>query len=178
MSTIVSDPGRADPHRAVYIMSRDNILEADSDADRTLDPDLPVRQANLALEAAFPDLQRNLVVMIEADDAFDARDAAEELSAMLRADRERYPVLLSNGNLLERRDLGNGRHRVLWHDPFPKPSYLFALVAGVLVSGLVTDVATAPVANCDLTFDDVVTGEDALQWAVETARCLDVEECP
>lgn len=66
------------------------ILEVDTDSDRTLTTELPVRRANLALEAAFPDLQRNLVVMVEADDAFDARDAAEELSAKLRSDPDRY----------------------------------------------------------------------------------------
>ena len=46
------------------------------------------------------------------------------------ADKAANPVLLSNGNLVESEDLPNGRHRALWHDPFPKPSYLFALVAG------------------------------------------------
>jgi aminopeptidase N len=48
----------------------------------------------------------------------------------LRADKARYPVLLSNGNLVEQGDLDGGRHFAKWHDPFPKPSYLFALVAG------------------------------------------------
>jgi len=48
----------------------------------------------------------------------------------LQADKARYPVLLSNGNLLGTRDLPGGRHEAVWHDPFPKPSYLFALVAG------------------------------------------------
>ncbi|WP_417910564.1 aminopeptidase N [Candidatus Electronema sp. PJ] len=43
------------------------------------------------------------------------------------------PVLLSNGNLLEQGTLDNGRHFAIWQDPFPKPSYLFALVAGQLV---------------------------------------------
>jgi aminopeptidase N len=47
----------------------------------------------------------------------------------LRADKARYPVLLSNGNLVEQGTLDNGRHFAKWHDPFPKPSYLFALVA-------------------------------------------------
>ena len=52
----------------------------------------------------------------------------------LRADKAKYPVLLSNGNLVEQGDLDNGRHYAKWHDPFPKPSYLFALVAGDLVA--------------------------------------------
>ncbi len=50
----------------------------------------------------------------------------------VEAERERYPVLLSNGNLNDARELADGRHRAVWHDPFPKPAYLFALVAGDL----------------------------------------------
>jgi aminopeptidase N len=50
----------------------------------------------------------------------------------LIADRRRFPVLLSNGNRVESRDLADGRHLVRWEDPFPKPSYLFALIAGDL----------------------------------------------
>ena len=46
------------------------------------------------------------------------------------ADRNAYPVLLSNGNLIDKGSLGNGQHWVKWEDPIPKPSYLFALVAG------------------------------------------------
>ncbi len=46
--------------------------------------------------------------------------------------KARFPVLLSNGNLIEAADIGDGRHVAKWHDPFPKPSYLFALVAGDL----------------------------------------------
>ena len=52
----------------------------------------------------------------------------------LRADKAKYPVLLANGNLVEQGDLDDGRHYAKWHDPFPKPSYLFALVAGDLVA--------------------------------------------
>ena len=48
----------------------------------------------------------------------------------LRAADERLPVLLSNGNLVEQGTLADGRHFARWSDPFPKPSYLFALVAG------------------------------------------------
>ena len=47
-------------------------------------------------------------------------------------DKTKYPVLLSNGNCTLRRDLDGGRHMARWVDPFPKPSYLFALVAGNL----------------------------------------------
>jgi len=50
----------------------------------------------------------------------------------IRADRKAQPVLLSNGNLEDSGELPDGRHFAVWHDPFPKPSYLFALVAGDL----------------------------------------------
>ena len=48
------------------------------------------------------------------------------------ADKKHYPVLLSNGNLLEEGDLPDNKHFAIWEDPFKKPSYLFALVAGDL----------------------------------------------
>lgn len=62
----------------------------------------------------------------------DRPDVMSEYRVTLRADRKRYPVLLSNGNLVSQSDLPDGRHEACWHDPFPKPSYLFALVAGTL----------------------------------------------
>ena len=63
----------------------------------------------------------------------DRPDVMAKFTVMLRADKKQYPVLLSNGNLIEEGDLGDGRHYALWEDPFKKPSYLFALVAGKLV---------------------------------------------
>ena len=62
----------------------------------------------------------------------DRPDVMAVFTVTLRADKTRFPVLLSNGNLVESGDIGQGRHKVRWHDPFPKPSYLFALVAGTL----------------------------------------------
>ncbi|HMX11487.1 MAG TPA: aminopeptidase N [Burkholderiaceae bacterium] len=64
----------------------------------------------------------------------DRPDVMAVFSVTLRANKSRYPVLLSNGNLVEQGDLDNGRHYAKWHDPFPKPSYLFALVAADLVA--------------------------------------------
>ena len=49
----------------------------------------------------------------------------------LRADKLRCPKLLCNGNLVAEGELDNGRHFATWHDPHPKPSYLFALVAPI-----------------------------------------------
>ncbi|WP_428506023.1 aminopeptidase N [Roseateles sp.] len=64
----------------------------------------------------------------------DRPDVMAVYTVLLRADKAKFPVLLSNGNLLDSGDLDNGRHFAKWHDPFPKPSYLFALVAGDLVA--------------------------------------------
>jgi aminopeptidase N len=64
----------------------------------------------------------------------DRPDVMASYTVVLRADKARYPVLLSNGNLVEQTDLPDGRHCARWVDPFRKPSYLFALVAGRLVA--------------------------------------------
>jgi len=64
----------------------------------------------------------------------DRPDVMAVYTVTLRASKVAYPVLLSNGNLVEQGDLDNGRHFAKWHDPFPKPSYLFALVAADLVA--------------------------------------------
>ncbi|MGF6954756.1 aminopeptidase N [Paraburkholderia youngii] len=64
----------------------------------------------------------------------DRPDVMASFTVTLRASKADYPVLLSNGNLLEEGDLPDGRHFARWEDPFKKPSYLFALVAGKLVA--------------------------------------------
>jgi len=64
----------------------------------------------------------------------DRPDVMATYRVTLRADRTRYPVLLANGNLVEQGELDGGRHFAVWDDPFPKPSYLFALVAADLVA--------------------------------------------
>ena len=63
----------------------------------------------------------------------DRPDVMARYRVTLRARKEEHPVLLSNGNLIASEDLGDGWHQAVWEDPFPKPSYLFALVAGKLV---------------------------------------------
>ena len=64
----------------------------------------------------------------------DRPDVLARFTTTIVADREAYPVLLSNGNPVAEGDDDAGRHWVTWEDPYPKPSYLFALVAGDLVS--------------------------------------------
>jgi aminopeptidase N len=62
----------------------------------------------------------------------DRPDNLAKYETRIEADRKSCPVMLSNGNCIETRELPSGRHFVRWRDPFPKPSYLFALVAGNL----------------------------------------------
>src|SRR6266852_3872176 len=62
----------------------------------------------------------------------DRPDVMAKYSVTIHADREKYPVLLSNGNLLASGNEASARHWVKWRDPFPKPSYLFAMVAAKL----------------------------------------------
>jgi aminopeptidase N len=64
----------------------------------------------------------------------DRPDVMASYTVTLRADKAKFPVLLSNGNLVEEGDLPDGRHFAKWVDPHKKPCYLFALVAGQLVS--------------------------------------------
>ena len=62
----------------------------------------------------------------------DRPDVLARYTVRIEADKAANPHLLSNGNLVESGDLGDGRHFAVWNDPFPKPCYLFALVAGEL----------------------------------------------
>ena len=80
----------------------------------------------------------------------DRPDVLSVYRVRMSADQARYPVLLANGNKVASGDGDNGTHWAEWHDPFPKPSYLFALVAGDLapnrdrfttMSGRVVDLA-------------------------------------
>ena len=64
----------------------------------------------------------------------DRPDVMASYTVTLRADKTKYPVLLSNGNLVEQGALEDGRHFAKWVDPHKKPCYLFALVAGQLVA--------------------------------------------
>ncbi len=67
----------------------------------------------------------------------DRPDVMAVYSTKIIADKKAYPILLSNGNLFETGELEDGKHYAIWKDPFPKPSYLYALVAGDL--GCVSD---------------------------------------
>ncbi len=62
----------------------------------------------------------------------DRPDVMAVYTVRIEADAERFPVLLSNGNRIDAGTLDGGLHFAVWHDPFPKPAYLFAMVAGDL----------------------------------------------
>jgi aminopeptidase N len=94
-------------------------------------------RANLAYEGLY--LSRNNYYTQCEPEGFrrityflDRPDVMTEYETTLRASKEHCPVLLSNGNLIDQGSLPDGRHYAVWHDPFPKPCYLFALVAGKL----------------------------------------------
>ena len=77
----------------------------------------------------------------------DRPDVLAIYTVTLEADRQTCPVLLSNGNLILEEEAAEGRHRATWHDPFPKPAHLFAMVAGDLkqVSDVFTTCSGKPV---------------------------------
>jgi aminopeptidase N len=64
----------------------------------------------------------------------DRPDVLSTYRVRMSADKALYPVLLANGDPITSGELEGGRHWAEWHDPFPKPCYLFALVAGDLVA--------------------------------------------
>ncbi|WP_421695779.1 aminopeptidase N [Aestuariivirga sp.] len=101
---------------------------------------------------------------------YDRPDVMARYTVRIEAEREDVPVLLSNGNPREQQVIGGtSRHFAIWDDPFPKPSYLFALVAGTLAS--VHDTFTT------MTGREVALGiyvqqgrEDRCQWAMESLK--------
>lgn len=70
----------------------------------------------------------------------DRPDVMTIYTVEIEANEKKYPQLLSNGDLISKKSLGNGRHHAIWKDPFKKPSYLFALVAGDM--GVISDTFT------------------------------------
>ena len=68
----------------------------------------------------------------------DRPDVLSTYSVRMEGEKARFPVLLSNGNCTAQGEAADGRHWAEWHDPWPKPSYLFALVAGELIANHAT----------------------------------------
>jgi aminopeptidase N len=99
----------------------------------------------------------------------DRPDILATFKVTMRAPRDVAPVLLANGNLVEKGAANDGMHYAVWHDPFPKPSYLFALVAGNL--GSITDsFTTASGREVDLAIYCEHGKEDQCHWAMDSLK--------
>ncbi len=100
----------------------------------------------------------------------DRPDVMTKFTTTIIADKSLYPVLLSNGNPIERGELEGGKHFVTWEDPFAKPSYLFALVAGDL--GVVRDFYTTSISGRKIALEIYCDkgNEDKCHHALESLK--------
>ncbi|MCP4546436.1 MAG: aminopeptidase N [bacterium] len=122
-----------------FIVTDENLTLTDLPASFTLVIDTKIDPGrNTSLEGLYRS-GGNFCTQCEAEGFrkityfLDRPDVMVRYTTIITADRDRYPVLLSNGNLVDEGVNDNGTHWARWEDPFPKPSYLFALVAGKLV---------------------------------------------
>ena len=91
----------------------------------------------------------------------------------LQADKARYPGLLSNGNPVEQGDCGDGQHYAVWEDPFPKPCYLFALVAADLcICRVATALHRARTLSCASTRKSITPTNVHMRFAPCKKRCV------
>jgi len=99
----------------------------------------------------------------------DRPDNLAVFKVRMTAPVELAPVLLANGNLIDRGDAGDGLHFAVWEDPFPKPAYLFAMVAGDL--GSITDsFTTASGRKVDLAIYCEHGKENQCHWAMDSLK--------
>ena len=124
--------------KAAYQLDDHSLTIADVKERFTLSTQVEIRpQENTALEGLYQSGEM-YCTQCEAEGFRrityfpDRPDVMAGFDTTIIADKAAYPVLLSNGNCVAQQDLPEGRHRVRWEDPFPKPCYLFALVAGDL----------------------------------------------
>ena len=99
----------------------------------------------------------------------DRPDAMATYKVRLEADKKACPVLLSNGNLVNQGDLPDGRHFTEWVDPFKKPSYLFAVVAGDLGS-IKDSFTTKSGRKVALEIFSEHNNVDQLDWAMQSLK--------
>jgi aminopeptidase N len=99
----------------------------------------------------------------------DRPDVLATYTVRIEADRNEAPVLLSNGNPVERGTLPGERHYAVWRDPHPKPCYLFALVGGNLAS-VASDFSTASGKRVDLRIYVEAGKESRCAWAMESLK--------
>ena len=131
-------------------------------------------RANTALEGLYAS-GNSLLTQCEAEGFRkitwfpDRPDVMSTFRVRLEADREAYPLLLSNGNEVASGELPEGRHYVTWDDPFPKPSYLFALVAGQL-AGISDEFVTASGRKVALKLYSEPDNLDQLDYAMASLK--------
>ncbi len=125
--------------RSEYKLSKDHLTIANAPQEAVLEIETHIEPSkNTSLSGLYTS-NKNFFTQCEAEGfrkiTFfpDRPDVMAKYTVMLRANKKNFPVLLANGNLLEEGDLGDGRHYAKWEDPFNKPAYLFAIVAGKLV---------------------------------------------
>ena len=99
----------------------------------------------------------------------DRPDVLATYDVRIEAERARYPVLLSNGNEVDKGDAPDGRHWASFADPFPKPSYLFAAVAGEL-GGIEDQFVTASGRSVRLALWSEHENVDQLDWAMQSLK--------
>ena len=121
-----------------YLLSAESLLVKNVPAQFVLTTLVEIDPAqNTALEGLYLS-SGNYCTQCEAEGFrkityyLDRPDVMAVFTVRIEADQEKIPVLLSNGNRISEGKLEAGRHFAQWHDPYPKPSYLFALVAGDL----------------------------------------------
>jgi aminopeptidase N len=121
-----------------FVVSKDKLLIPGVPDRFTLQIETFIKpQENTSLEGLYKS-SGNFCTQCEAEGFrkityyLDRPDVMARFTTTVVADKAKYPVLLSNGNPVDSGELDHGRHFVTWQDPFRKPSYLFALVAGDL----------------------------------------------
>ncbi|SOE95899.1 alanyl aminopeptidase. Metallo peptidase. MEROPS family M01 [Burkholderia sp. D7] len=136
---LVSVAVNGSPHAAARVLGRGLTLDDVPDAFELTIVSVCAPAENTTLSGLYVSSD-NFFTQCEAEGFrrityfLDRPDVMTTYTVTLRADKAAFPVLLSNGNLIEEGDLPDGRHFAKWEDPFKKPSYLFALVAGRLVA--------------------------------------------
>jgi len=100
---------------------------------------------------------------------YDRPDVMSVYTVRMEADKTQAPVLLSNGNPIESGELDGNRHFAVWHDPHPKPSYLFAMVAGNLAH-IEDKFTTMSGKNVDLAIYVEHGNEGQCDWAMDSLK--------
>src|SRR5213082_2988058 len=100
----------------------------------------------------------------------DRPDVMAVYTTRIEAEKSEAPVLLANGNLINAGDIpGTTRHFAMWHDPFPKPSYLFAMVGGNLAC-VEDNFVTMSGGNVTLRIYVEPGKEDRVGWAMDSLK--------